>query len=59
MRCAPICPASDRIFCPDCGRVLDRAGLRQVRIMGGVGVVNGSSDSLDKFWATGDPDVFG
>lgn len=43
---------ADRLFC-DCGKLLDRDGLRKVRLAGLVGV--GVNPKFDAFWASGDP----
>lgn len=47
-----------RLFCDDCGKLVDRAGLRSVRLAGAIGVRHSTSPSIEKFWATGDPSVF-
>jgi hypothetical protein len=46
------------MFCCDCGRVLDREGLRRVRLAGFVGVQHSTSPKIEEFWRTGDPNVF-
>jgi hypothetical protein len=47
-----------RLFCENCGAVLDRAGLSKVRLMGPVGVQHSNSPKIEEFWETGDPAVF-
>jgi len=53
-----ICPncgqpaQSQRLFCA-CGKLLDKQGLKQVRMAGFVGV--GQNPKFDDFWASGDP----
>ncbi len=44
-----------RLFCPDCGRVLDADGLRKVRIMGSVDIRDSKSPKVQKFLETGEP----
>lgn len=41
-----------RLFC-SCGKLLDLAGLKRVRLAGMVGV--GVNPKFDDFWASGDP----
>lgn len=49
---------SDRVFCKACGKVLDPAVLKSVRLMGPVGVGHSTSPKIEEFWATGDAEVF-
>jgi len=56
--CVTCLDVPQRIFCPVCGKLLDRAGLESVRLMGPVGVFHSSSPKTDEFFATGDPSVF-
>ena len=51
--CAP--RHDNGLFCGTCGKVLDREGLRSVKLMGFTGPAS-LVPSLERFWATGDPD---
>lgn len=51
--CVPNRPRG--IFC-ECGAVVDRAGLRQVRLSGFTGAAS-LKDTVQDFFETGDPDV--
>jgi hypothetical protein len=58
-----ICPRCDTIshqvrFCSACGKLLDRDSLRQLRLLGPVGIAHTTSSTVEEFFATGDPDVF-
>jgi hypothetical protein len=58
----PRCESSDpgaTLFCQHCGKLLDRAALEHVRLMGPVGVQHSTSPKIEQFWQTGDPAVFG
>lgn len=59
MTCAR-CGADDQqnMFCGACGKVLDRAALQRVRLMGAVGLRHTSSPTVERFFQTGDPSVF-
>lgn len=56
LRCET-CPDTERMFCPLCGRVADVTALRAVRLVGfiGPGSIN---PRVERFWETGDPEVF-
>lgn len=44
-----------RLFCQSCGKLLDRDGLKNVRLAGAVGVRHTSNPEIERFWRTGDP----
>lgn len=48
----------DRVFCPQCGGIIDRPALESVRLMGPIGTQHSNSPKIEEFWATGNPDVF-
>jgi hypothetical protein len=45
-----------RLFCTECGKLLDRNTLRGIRLAGFVGVRHSTSPAIEEFWATGNPD---
>jgi hypothetical protein len=47
-----------RLFCENCGAIVDRNGLGRVRLLGLVGVQHSNSPKIEEFWETGDPAVF-
>jgi hypothetical protein len=49
---------AQRLFCENCGAVVDRSNLRAVRLLGPVGVQHSNSPKIEQFWETGDPSVF-
>lgn len=51
------CPDTDRMFCPLCGRVADVAALRAVCLLGFIGP-GSLNPRVERFWETGDPEVF-
>lgn len=48
----------NRLFCACCGALLDRDGLKRVRLAGAIGVKSSSSPAIEEFKRTGDPEVF-
>lgn len=50
-------PPTDRLFC-SCGALIDKDGLKSLKLMGPIGVRHSNSASIDEFWKTGDPSVF-
>lgn len=52
--CEPNRPGG--VFC-ECGKVVDRAGLRQIRFAGFTGPAS-LVPSVEEFWHEGDPSVF-
>jgi hypothetical protein len=58
-RCGATNDGSTR-FCYACGKLLDKEGLRRVRLMGAVGIWENrhTNPKIDEFFSTGDPDVF-
>lgn len=57
-RCGHANESARRLFCEECGKLLDRDGLRGVRVPGFVGVLHSTSPKIEEFWRTGDPAVF-
>ena len=50
-------PATTNLFCPACGKLLERGSLRRVRIEGFHGPES-TSPRMEAFWNTGDPRCF-
>lgn len=46
---------AERVFCADCGKVVNRARLESVRLMGAIGPYHTSNENVQRFFATGDP----
>lgn len=46
-----------RLFCPVCGRLRDRRALRSIAMLGAIGPRHSSSEAIDEFWHTGEPEV--
>jgi hypothetical protein len=49
-----------RLFCVECGKLVDPAGLRSTSqgLLGPIGVLHSTSPEIEEFWATGDETVF-
>jgi hypothetical protein len=46
-----------RLFCSECGKLVDRDGLKRVRVVGFHGR-SSTNPKVEEFFATGDPAVF-
>lgn len=46
-----------RLFCSECGRLLEPGSLRSIRFQGFLGCQS-TNPKMEEFWATGDPEVF-
>lgn len=57
-RCHNTETPAKNLFCSECGKLLEHGSLATVRMAGFVGVMHSTSDTIAKFWATGDPEVF-
>lgn len=57
--CADGCPGPTGagMFCSTCGKLKEPGSLRKVRLQGFIGTAS-TSPKMEKFWATGDPEVF-
>jgi hypothetical protein len=58
-----VCPrcatynARPTTFCESCGKVINRARLEGVRLMGPIGVQHSTSPRIEEFFRTGNPDA--